>query len=134
MTIFSKIGKFFTKSNWGLAVLVIAILIAFAYLVSNKNQNNPSGPQPTPTPRPLTLQDQQVLSQNKQRLVSQLPYISSQFTVEYFPDRDYFFIQIQRQPYEQNKALAQEWMKQNGVDPDRVNIQWGSVRGAGPRQ
>ncbi|MBI2590353.1 MAG: hypothetical protein HYW33_00525 [Candidatus Blackburnbacteria bacterium] len=136
MKYLTAIGQFFTRSKKRIAVLLIVILLAAGYVFTSNNQapaTQTTSPLPTPT-KALTIQEQNALQQNKQRLISQLPFSSEQFTVQYFPDQDYFLISIQRQPYENNKALAESWMRQNGVDPGYVTIQWSAVRGAGPRQ
>lgn len=87
----------------------------------------PLSPSPSPTPSSLELQ------KNKQAVVAQLPYIGDGFTVEYFPDRDWFFIQINKPPYETYAVSAKKWFTDRGLSPDDLNIEWGSTRGIAPK-
>lgn len=134
--LFAATRKFFIKSRWRIVVLLIVVLTGAAYFLPGNRQKPPPNTSQgaTPTPRALTPQEQTAFAQNKARLISQLPYRGDLFTVQYFPDQDYFFIQIQKQPYKVNKLEAEAWLKQNGVDPSYVNVEWGAVRGAGPSQ
>lgn len=60
----------------------------------------------------------------KEQIINSLPYKSIQFNVEYYYDGDIFRITIKENPYLENKAKAEEWFRQSGVNPSNLNIFW----------
>lgn len=133
MKYFSQIGQFFTKSKKKLVVLQIAILLVVGYLLTSGSPSTTTTTSPTSTPtKALTLQEQNALKQNKTRFIAQLPIDTPQYLIEYFPDRDYFFVQIRQNPYQQYKGQIENFFRSNGVDPNYVTVEWGSVRGVAP--
>lgn len=134
MNIFKKVGAFFLKSKLRLAVLLVVLIVILIYLWATSSGKNPpqtSSGTPTLTKTP-SVQEQQVLQQSKTQLIAKLPIDAEQYLIEYFPDRDYFFVQIRKTPYSQYKAQVESLFRQNGVDLSHVTIEWGSVRGVGP--
>lgn len=133
MTLFRKIGDFFLKSKWRLVLLIPAVLLVVFYLLPKEEKPSDSSKVLTPT-RALTFQEQTLLNQSKNQFINQLPIDTEEYLIEYLPSQDYFFVQIRKNPYQQYKQQIESLFKQNGIDPGYVNIEWGSVRGAGPRQ
>lgn len=117
---------------FGLVVLVLVFLPIFL-----RDASKPTVA-PTPTtiiPTPSLLPSPATNSlQAKRDAISQLPYTTGGFTIEYFPSTDYFFVQIRLNPYEQYETEVKNWFRVRGLNPDELNIQWGSVRGVVPRE
>lgn len=53
---------------------------------------------------------------NKNALIDLLPYSTDNFNIEYLTTSDTFIVTIKNSPYEENKADANSWLKQHGVD------------------
>lgn len=108
-------------------VAIILALLAYALLLNTKE---------TGLQQQGNRQDQRipatVSTENKNRLISGLPYEADGYTAEYFPDQDYFFIQINKGSFKEYKAKAETWLKANGVEPTMVQIQWSSTRDVAP--
>ncbi|MBI4029514.1 MAG: hypothetical protein HY376_04085 [Candidatus Blackburnbacteria bacterium] len=134
MKYLSQIGQFFTKSKKRLVILSIVILLAAGYMWAiSDSKPKPTLTTTTPTPtKALTVQEQNTLKENKTRFIAQLPIDTPQYLIEYFPDRDYFFVQIRQNPYQQYKTQIENFFRSNGVDPNYATIEWGSVRGVAP--
>ena len=134
MSIFRKIRDFLLKSKLRLAVFLIItflMLASFWSVTSNKKTQTSGVGAPAPT-KALSVAEQQSLEQSKTILISKLPIDTGEYLIEYFPDRNYFFVQIRKNPYQQYKQQIEDIFKQNGIDPNYVSIEWGSVRGVGP--
>lgn len=134
MNILKRVGNFFLKSKLRLIIFLIVVLFAFGLLLATPDRDSvqkTTTPSPAPT-KALTQQEQASLIQSKQRFISQLPIDNDQYLIEYFSDRDYFFVQIRKNPYRQYKQQIENIFRQNRIDPNYVNIEWGSVRGVGP--
>lgn len=77
-------------------------------------------------------QNQELLARAdaKERILNQLPYEVAEFKIEYLTSNDTFTVTVLKNPYEANKALANDWFKSNGVkDLSWFKIEYGSVRG-----
>lgn len=80
---------------------------------------NPSPLQSITTPLPsLTGQTA------KDQVINSLPLITSLFNVEYYYDGDVFRITIKQNPYTENKLKAEQWLKDQGLNPASLNIFW----------
>lgn len=130
MRILDTIGNFFLKSRLRLLLLVgvILALAVYALFFNTNGDRRQSTTTPGTGEKTVNLQ----LTANKNRLISQLPYEADGYTVEYFPDQDYFFIQINKGSFKEYKAKAEAWLQANGVEPTMVQIQWSSTRGVAP--
>ncbi|MBI2267926.1 MAG: hypothetical protein HYU80_00555 [Candidatus Blackburnbacteria bacterium] len=134
MKILDPIGNFFLKSKLRLLLLigfiVILSLLLFLYpSKTNQKQTKTSQRESLTTPNKPNLEQ---LVVNKKRLIEQLPYNGDGYTVEYFPDQDYFFIQVNKSPYNTYKSQAESWLRNYGVEPEFVNIEWSATREVAP--
>lgn len=80
--------------------------------------NTPSA-QPSVAPIPSVL-----TGLTKDELINQLPLRTELFNVEYYFQDDLFKVTIKENPYEENKAKAEEWFENLGFDPKNLNIYW----------
>lgn len=104
-------------------MLFIVVFTAAVIVLIPKNiglgQPSPSVvPSYQPTPIPLT----------KVQFLSMLPIVEQSFRIEYFNTTDKLIITITENPYDQNKQIAEEWLRKKGIDPDKYNIIWTSTR------
>jgi len=72
-------------------------------------------------------------AQAKYNLLSQMPYQTDQFSIEYLPDQDEFNVTIKQNPFKDNQQKAIDWFRLQGVeDLSWINIMYSSVRGVYP--
>lgn len=115
------------------------ILIAFLAFLSGLliiwrlSQPKPTVPEitlPTPTsvPRKYFPSLPPTIS-NKEQIVSLLPIITQNYSIEYLPKVDTIFILISGRPFEKYKAEIEAWFLSQGVkDLKELNLTWGSTR------
>lgn len=107
-----------------LVVLVVGLSL-FGFTVKKDSEKKEAPAQGGPTPTLPYIERQQ----KKMQAITELPYVSDKFDIEYFPSDDTFFVQIKQNPYEGNKGLVLQWFRDHGVDPQNIEIEWTSVRG-----
>ena len=76
-------------------------------------------PNPSPTPLPPLTK-----GLSKDNLVDLLPLQTETFDVEYLSVSDHFVITIKKDPYQTNKAAAENWLKESGLNINNLNIYW----------
>lgn len=119
--------------NKEVKTLIVLGFFAFILLIVMILFSGKKGGQVTPSPTPdVTLSP--TINAAKERIKSELPYTGSGFTIEYFPDDDSYFIQINKAPYETYATAAKKWFTDRSLNPDTLNIVWSSTRGVAPKQ
>ena len=78
--------------------------------------------QPSPTPIPTA-------TLTREQLISQTPIETKEFNIEYYIESDTFRITIKENPYEENKAKAEQWLQDRGLGPNDLNILWAAYFG-----
>lgn len=107
-----------------LVVLVVGLSL-FGFTIKKDSEKKKAPLQGGPTPTLPYIERQQ----KKMQAITELPFVSDKFDIEYFPSDDTFFVQIKQNPYEGNKGLVLQWFRDHGVDPQNIEIEWTSVRG-----
>ncbi|MDO8452651.1 MAG: hypothetical protein Q7S79_02770 [bacterium] len=118
---------FLKSRNFKIFLFVLVIgLSLFGYEAkkdAGKQTSESLAPSPAPTENYVERQ------QKKLQAIQELPYVGDKFTIEYFPSDDTFFVQIKQNPYEENKQLVVQWLKDRGVEVENVQVEWTSTRG-----
>ncbi len=121
-----------------LALLILGVFLQGMLSRGPQEVEAPTLPSKTVTPGALPTPTQPGLSdQNlKQEVISELPFSSNEFTIEYFPRTDLFFINVKNPPFKEGKDRALAWFRERGLDPSSLKIEWlwGTSRGTGPSQ
>lgn len=94
-----------------------------------------TGAQPKPTLVPeITPPQNQISEDVLSTVISKLPIITPQYTIQYFSKTKQFVVLILQNPYEQNVKQVENWFALQGVtDLSKLNIQYGSSRGVAPQ-
>lgn len=129
MRIFNFVGNFFLKSKARLFVLIMVVVVLFWFFFFGSPRKETKQNVGVPSPAGIDIKR---FGENKNALISKLPYEGDGFSVEYFPDQDYFYIKVKKGPYSTYKENAEGWLMVGGIDLNLVTIQWGSVRGIEP--
>ncbi|OGD84657.1 hypothetical protein A2696_01540 [Candidatus Curtissbacteria bacterium RIFCSPHIGHO2_01_FULL_41_13] len=58
---------------------------------------------------------------SRQDLILNLPYITEDYSISYSTKKDQIYVNV-KDPYEQNRQKALEWIKSQGADPSKLNI------------
>lgn len=124
-----RLKDFIKSKNFKIFLLVLVLgLSLFGFTIQKDSKKPEEVLQVSPTPTMPYLERQQ----KKLQVINQLPYVEDRFSIQYFPSDDRFLIRIKKNPYNQNQNAAREWLKNAGIDPESVEIQWTSVRGVYP--
>lgn len=125
LALLQKTIDFFLKSKTRLFILVVVLALMLVYLWTTSTRE---------TSLPISQNDPQQQEKQiaKTRFVSSLPIDTDEYLIEYFPDREYFFVQVRKNPYKEYKLQIESFFRRNNVEPNDVTIEWGSVRGVGP--
>lgn len=82
---------------------------------------------PPPTP------ESQITASSIQLLISKLPVVTDKYIIQYFQKTKKFSINILENPYEENKKLAEDWFKEQGIENlSKLNIFYSTPRGVAP--
>lgn len=123
---------------------IILILIFILLIVVLLRLNPLVTPKPTPTPSPIVfyytpspivtiLSTATPTNISFNNIISQLPIVTPEYTIEYFPNTKKFIVLITENPYEENKKIVESWFKEQGVeDLSKINLYFGSSRGVAP--
>jgi len=137
------------KTNINRNVIIIIIFLAFLlgilvfwkfFLV--KSQKQTSLPAPTINPTPiLTLTPTatpifflpsptiDIKVTPKEKIINLLPITTQNYTIEYLPKIDKFFVLIFGTPFEKYKKEIEEWFYSQGIEKlEDLDISWGSPR------
>jgi len=124
--------KSFLKSTKFKIFVVVLIFFGFGfYLLRPGNENKESqdsGSSVYLSPTPKT----ESSAEDKSKFITFLPIDNENYLVEYFPDRDSFFVQIRKNPYSFYKKEVEGIFRQFRMPLNSVNVEWSSVRGVGP--
>ncbi|OGY10541.1 MAG: hypothetical protein A3D26_00375 [Candidatus Blackburnbacteria bacterium RIFCSPHIGHO2_02_FULL_44_20] len=124
--------KSFFKSTKFKVFVSVLIFFGFGFYLlrpgdeNKESQGSDSGVYYSPTPAVESP------AENKSKFITFLPIDNENYLVEYFPDRDYFFVQIRKNPYSFYKKQVEDIFGQFKIPLNSVNVEWSSVRGVGP--
>lgn len=116
-------------------VLLFLLLLKLNQLVTPKPTATPA---PTiffysPKPAIIVLPTTNPATVSSDKIISQLPIETPEYTIQYLPKTKKFIVMILENPFEENKKKAEEWFKEQGVeDLSELNISFGSSRGVAP--
>ncbi len=129
-----------------IATILLAGIIILTVVIFSRQAGSPqTAPSPTPfstftpsvitqpslipgTPAPVKTPIPSNLSLTKEQLQSLTPLQLDNFNVEYYLESDSFLITIKESPYEENKALAEKWLTDKGLDLSTLKLEWTSLR------
>lgn len=60
----------------------------------------------------------------RQDLILNLPHLTSDYSIVYSQDKDQIYINVLKPPYEENRQKALKWIRDQGVDPTKLNISY----------
>jgi len=69
-----------------------------------------------------------------ENILSNLPVVTSQYSIEYLPTPEKYFVMILQNPYEEQQTQVKKWFSSRGLDPDSPCIVWTSTKGVAPKK
>lgn len=61
---------------------------------------------------------------SRESFISKLPYYQKEFTIVYSQKKDQIYVNILSQPYQENRAKADEWIRSQNIEPKSLNIEY----------
>ena len=61
---------------------------------------------------------------SQQELILELPYLTQDYSIVYSNNKNQIYINVFKPPYEENRLKALKWIKDQGVDPTKLNISY----------
>jgi hypothetical protein len=58
----------------------------------------------------------------RQEFISKIPHYTTQYTIVYSKEKDQIYVNILKEPYEENRKNADDWVKSNGQNPQDLKI------------
>lgn len=58
----------------------------------------------------------------RQEIISKLPYFSEGFSVTYSKSKDQLYVNVLKEPYEENRKKALDWLRSKGANPEKLEI------------
>lgn len=125
-------------------IVICLLIISVVILVILKTLNKPVTPPLietiTPTPviisptyTPPSPSSSPSCSLNN-TIISKLPVTTNQYTIEYLPTPQKFFVMILQNPYENYETEVKKWFITQGIDPNSSCIFWSSIKGVAPKK
>lgn len=111
-----------------IALVFLAIILLFLKIAS-KEKPLPL-PQPeTNTPTPIALSPTLPPSCPLESSVeAKLPVVTKNYSIEYLPVPQKFFVLIFGEPFERYRAEVEKWFTSYGIDPRGPCVSWASPR------
>lgn len=107
-------------------IVLVTILVVLKLTVGKKT--TPSSPVETTTPTPTVISPTPVVCPLNENIRAKLPYITKNYTVEYLPTPQKFFVMILGKPFERYKLEAEKWLTSNGIEAGSSCISWASPK------
>ena len=70
----------------------------------------------------------------EEKIIKGLPLVTENYTIEYLPVPNKFFVLILKNPYEKYKIEVEKWFKSQNIELNDPRIFWGSVKGVAPKK
>lgn len=125
------------NKNFFYIIGLLTFLVVFLLFLKILQRKSPSTPQPaleTPTPTiPITSPTPSSQCSLNKNISSKLPVVTKNYTIEYFPVPQKFFVMILANPYEEYEAEAEKWLISYGIDPNGLCVFWTSAKGVAPK-
>ena len=108
-------------------VFLLIILLVLKFTLGKKSSLPPSQIETT-TPAPTIISPTPIVCPLNENIRGKLPYVTKNYTIEYLPVPQKFFVMILRKPFERYKIEAEKWFTAYGIDPTGTCISWASPK------
>lgn len=58
----------------------------------------------------------------RREFISKIPYYTTEFTIVYSKEKDQIYVNALKEPYEENRKKADDWIKSNGQNPQNLKL------------
>lgn len=58
----------------------------------------------------------------RRQFISKIPYAQEEFGFSYSKNKDQIYVNIFKEPYDENRQLAEKWIKDNGQNPENLKL------------
>lgn len=108
------------KKIWEYKILLFLTLFLFFLLFLRKTAVSPPSWTPKPSPSPTT----SPLPKNWEEIISRLPFKGDGWEIEYYRKTKKIAITISKGPLSEKMERAKDWLRNQGLDPEKIEILW----------
>ena len=108
-------------------VFLTIVLLILKITLSKKSALPPSQIE-TVTPTPTIISPTPVVCPLNENVRGKLPLVTKNYTIEYFPVPQKFFVMILGRPFEKYKAEVEKWFTTYGIDPHGPCVSWAAPK------
>lgn len=107
-------------------IILVIIIIVLKLTVGKKSTTSPQIE--TVTPTPTIISPTPIVCPVNENIRGKLPYVTKNYTIEYLPTPQKFFIMILGEPFERYKVEAEKWLNSYGIDTKVNCVSWAAPK------
>lgn len=58
----------------------------------------------------------------REEFIDKIPYIQQEFSISYSKEKDQIYVNVLKEPYEENRQRALKWIEDNGQNPNNLKL------------
>lgn len=111
-----------------ISLIFLAIVLLVLKMTLGKKSSLPPSQIETATPTPAVISPIPVVCPLNENIRGKLPYVTKNYTIEYLPTPQKFFVMVLGEPFEKYKIEVEKWLTSYGIDFNSSCISWASPK------